>query len=112
MAVAVKRPRSALSYAILTRCLQACSGVTIDLPTSDGTALFVPAYVETFDTAPENFAVYKVAILHQLGFYDCGTFTFRLHEWQRLSPHVQLLLPRPQGDTHWVSAFEQFFCVL
>jgi hypothetical protein len=80
-----------------------------DLPTSDGTALFVPAYVATFDTAPENFAVYKVAILHQLGFYDCGTFTFRLHEWQRLAPHVQPLLPRPQSDTHRVSAFEQFF---
>ncbi len=80
-----------------------------DLPTSDGTALFVPAYVDTFDTAPENFAVYKVAILHQLGFYDCGTFTFRLDAWQRRAPHVQQLLPQPQSDSNRVSAFEQFF---
>ncbi len=80
-----------------------------DLPTSDGTALFVPGYVDTFDTAPENLAVYKVAILHQLGFYDCGTFTFRLDEWQRRTPHVQPLLPRPQSDVNRVSAFEQFF---
>ncbi len=80
-----------------------------DLPTSDGTALFVPGYVDTFDTAPENFAVYKVAILHQLGFYDCGTFTFRLGDWQRRAPHVQPLLPRSQIDSNRVSAFEQFF---
>jgi len=80
-----------------------------DLPSSDGTALFVPGYVDTFDTAPENFAVYKVAILHQLGFYDCGTFTFRLGDWQRHAPHVQPLLPRPQIDSNRASAFEQFF---
>ncbi len=80
-----------------------------DLPTSDGTALFVPAYVDTFDTAPENLAVYKVAILHQLGFYDCGTFTFQLETWRRLAPQVQPLLPQPPDDPNAVSAFEQFF---
>lgn len=80
-----------------------------DLPTSDGTALFVPGYVDTFDTAPENFAVYKVAILHQLGFYDCGTFTFQLDTWQRRAPQVQSLLPQPQRHSNRVSAFEQFF---
>lgn len=80
-----------------------------DLPTSDGTALFVPAYVDTFDTAPENFAVYKVAILHQLGFYDCGTFLFRFDAWQRRAPQVQPLLPRPPSSPNPVRAFEQFF---
>ncbi len=80
-----------------------------DLPTSDGTALFVPGYVDTFDTAAENFAVYKVAILHQLGFYDCGTFTFRLDTWQHRAPQVQSLLPESQDNSHRVSAFKQFF---
>ena len=80
-----------------------------DLPASDGATLFVPTYVDTFDTAAENFAVYKVAILHQLGFYDCGTFAFRFSEWRRGAPHAHALLPRPPIETPRASAFEQFF---
>jgi len=53
------------------------------LPTSDGRVLFVPAQVETFPEARDNFAVYKVAILHQLGFYEYETFSFRIDECQR-----------------------------
>ncbi|MGE3540605.1 MAG: nitric oxide reductase activation protein NorD, partial [Candidatus Tectimicrobiota bacterium] len=51
-----------------------------DLPTSDGTAIFVPEQVSDFDTEPDNFAAYKVAILHQAGYYECGTLTFSLAE--------------------------------
>jgi hypothetical protein len=39
--------------------------------------------VETFPEARDNFAVYKVAILHQLGFYEYETFSFRVDECQR-----------------------------
>src|SRR5262249_46752651 len=37
------------------------------LPTSDGTAIFVPEHVSDFATERDNFAAYKVAILHQVG---------------------------------------------
>src|SRR5262249_1407020 len=45
-----------------------------DLPTSDGTTIFVPEHVSDFAIERDNFAAYKVAILHQVGFYECGTF--------------------------------------
>ena len=47
-----------------------------DLPTSDGAAIFVPEHVSDFATERDNFAAYKVAILHQVGFYECGTWQF------------------------------------
>ena len=49
-----------------------------DLPTSSARCVFLPATVEDFATARENFAIYKLAILHQLGFWDCGTYSFSL----------------------------------
>jgi nitric oxide reductase activation protein len=51
-----------------------------DLPTSSARCVFLPATVEDFATTRENFAVYKIAILHQLGFWECGTYSFALDE--------------------------------
>ena len=81
------------------------------LPTTDGTAIFVPEQVDDFATAPENFAVYKVAILHQAGFYECGTFAFTLQECQRqvadFLPHLAALGGAPLTASG--AAFEDFF---
>jgi hypothetical protein len=81
------------------------------LPTTDGTAIFVPEQVDDFATAPENFAVYKVAILHQAGFYECGTFAFTLQECRRQVPHLPQRLAALGGRLHTASAvaFEDFF---
>ena len=77
---------------------------TAGLPTSDGTAIYVPPRVDDFEDSDENFGAYKVAILHQAGFYECGTFNFDLEECRRRLPG----LPDPQ-DGDGESPFEGFF---
>ena len=74
------------------------------LPTSDGTAIYLPARVDDFDNADENFGAYKVAILHQAGFYESGTFTFELGECRRRIPGLP---DRQDGEEG--SSFEGFF---
>src|SRR5262249_24272876 len=83
-----------------------------DLPTSDGTAIFVPEQVSDFATARENFAAYKVAILHQVGFYECGTFQFDLRTCAEYVPGARPYLnaldlqPGPaEAFVHFFSAF-------
>ena len=57
-----------------------------DLPTSTASCVFLPSEVGGFSNAKDNFTVYKIAILHQLGFWDCGTFDFELAAWSRMHP--------------------------
>jgi len=82
-----------------------------ELPTSDGVAIFVPPQVDDFPEAHDNFAVYKVAILHHLGLYEAGTFTFSLAECMRRMPHLKRLLDLeetlPPREAH--TAFARFF---
>jgi hypothetical protein len=81
------------------------------LPTTDGATIFVPEQVDDFATAGENLAVYKVAILHQVGFYECGTFRFSIEALQRHTPNVEKLLASfgGQKQPETVSAFIHFF---
>ena len=74
------------------------------LPTSDGAAIYVPPRVDDFDDTAENFGAYKVAILHQAGFYESGTFTFDLDECRHRLPG----LPDTHGGDGG-SSFEGFF---
>jgi len=46
--------------------------------TTDGAAIYLPESVGIFATRRLNLGVYRVAILHQLGFYENGTFAFSL----------------------------------
>src|SRR5215471_873459 len=83
-----------------------------NLPTSDGSAIFVPEQVGDFATARENFAAYKVAILHQVGFYECGTFQFDLRVCAErvpgVRPYLKALAPQPgpaEAFGHFFAAF-------
>ena len=75
-----------------------------DLPTSDGTSICLPPRVDDFDSAAHNFGAYKVAILHQAGFYEGGTFAFDLDECRRRLP---ALPAAPNGAR--LSSFQGFF---
>ncbi len=44
--------------------------------TMDGAAVYLPNAVALFDSTRHNLGVYKIAVLHQLGFFECGTFDF------------------------------------
>jgi nitric oxide reductase activation protein len=80
-----------------------------ELPTSDGTTIFVPEQVSDFATERENFAVYKVAIVHQVGFYECGTFTFTLAACVQRLPGLQARLQALAPAATPTDAFSAFF---
>ena len=60
--------------------------------------------VDDFDSAAHNFGAYKVAILHQAGFYEGGTFAFDLDECRRRLPALPAV---PNGAR--LSSFQGFF---
>jgi nitric oxide reductase NorD protein len=81
------------------------------LPTTNGRTIFVPEQVDALASEHDNFAVYKVAILHQVGFYEDGTYTFSMPELRRRVPGIDQRLATlggsPQHDV--ATAFERFF---
>ena len=80
-----------------------------DLPTSDGTAIFVPEHVNDFATEHDNFAAYKVAILHQVGFYECGTFQFDVTACAQRVPGLRPYLSTLDNPPGPAEAFAHFF---
>ena len=47
------------------------------LASTDGAVIVLPAVAADYASRQQNFGFYKVALLHQLGFYEFGTFNFR-----------------------------------
>lgn len=45
-----------------------------ELPVADGLSILLPGSVSMFPTREENFCFYKIALLHQLGYFEFGTF--------------------------------------
>ena len=65
--------------------------------TTDGQAIYLPESVDQFDLARHNLGVYRVSILHQLGYFEFGTFDFSFGEAvRRLSD-----LPEPPANPRW-----------
>ena len=48
--------------------------------TTDGGAIYLPEFVDGFDSSRHNFGAYRIAVLHQLGFFENGTFLFSFEE--------------------------------
>jgi nitric oxide reductase activation protein len=57
-----------------------------ETPTSDGRTLFLPDEVEEFANPRQNLGFYKVAVMHQLGFFEFETWAFDLDEARRRVP--------------------------
>lgn len=47
-----------------------------DLPATDGLSIYLPEVISTYPTQEENFQLFKMSLLHQLGYYEFGTFEF------------------------------------
>ena len=57
-------------------------------PTTDGRTLFLPDAVEEFAESRLNLGFYKVAVMHQLGFFEFETWAFELAEARRRVPDL------------------------
>ncbi len=63
--------------------------------TTDGTAVYLPPSVALFDSLRHNLGVYRIAVLHQLGFHENGTFEFSFDELRRRQPDLPMDEMRP-----------------
>ena len=70
-----------------------------DVATTDGGAIFLPATIDRFDAAAENFAFLKVMLTQQTGHLEFGSFEFEYH---RPSTRFEDLRPklRPVPEYH------------
>jgi len=59
------------------------------VPTSDGRTLFLPETVEEFAEPRQNLGFYKVAVMHQLGFFEFETWAFDFDQARRRLPALE-----------------------
>ncbi len=69
-----------------------------DRPTTDGTTIFVPASMDRYNSKEENFSWYKVAVTHQAGHIEFGTFNFSFEKEASLFHNQRPQLPSADGD--------------
>ena len=63
--------------------------------TTDGTAIYLPEAVDSFDSYRHNLGAYRIAVLHQLGFFENGTFEFSIEQARARIPELPEDRPRP-----------------
>ena len=73
--------------------------------TTDGNVIYLPAAVANFNDTRHNFGVYRIAILHQLGFFENGTFAFSMNKARERIPG----LPQEKGDAGDKKGLARFF---
>lgn len=79
-----------------------------DAISTDGDSIFLPPRVEGFGDARANFALYRMAVLHQLGYYQSGTFGFELEAMRARDP---TLPPPPRSLFRDASHLERLFAM-
>ncbi len=81
-----------------------------DKPTTDGTTIFVPSFMDRYDYEDENFTWYKVAVTHQAGHIEFGTFDFSFEKEAGLFANRRQQPPSTDGDgrTDMVRFFSLF----
>lgn len=65
--------------------------VTESMPTTEGSSIYLPPYVSTFEDQEANFQVYKVFTTHQTGRMEFGSFDY---EWDLPGTYVAATGPR------------------
>ena len=60
--------------------------VETELPSTEGTSIFLPPHVEEFSDKDQNFGVYKVFCTHQAGHLEFGTFDFQFEREGSIFP--------------------------
>ncbi len=75
----------------------------------DHAALYLPQRIAAFDNTRHNLGAYRIAVLHQLGFFECGTYGFRLAAARRQVP--SLPEEKPSFEMSRQPDLERFFAL-
>src|SRR3989304_10541221 len=68
--------------------------VETESPSTEGTSIFLPPWVEEFRDKGENFSIYKVTSTHQAGHLEFDTFGFTFEREGRIFPNLRRKLER------------------
>ncbi|MCX6020685.1 MAG: hypothetical protein NTZ05_02940, partial [Chloroflexi bacterium] len=80
-------------------------------PTTEGTNIFLPPFIQEYDSQPENFTCLKVYATHQVGYLEWGTFGFEFDRpamvFNTLRSEVETMIGGIKGSP--VTGMERFF---
>jgi nitric oxide reductase NorD protein len=72
--------------------------VETESPSTEGTAIFLPPWIEEFSGKRDNFSVYKVYSTHQAGHLEFGTFGFTFEREGRIFSNQRRGLEKESGE--------------
>jgi nitric oxide reductase NorD protein len=84
-------------------------------PSTEGTTVYLPEYIEQFDDKAQNFAIFKVYATHQTAHIEFGSFTFSFRADGRVLSRRREDYEAARRDdgavtkTRWVTDMERFF---
>ena len=88
--------------------------VTESTATTEGTAIYLPPFVSTFEDRDENFLVYKIFATHQSGRIEFGSFDFAFgvdgaHTTASVAAREQQARASADGDPTPTTPMERYF---
>ena len=84
-------------------------------PSTEGTAVYLPEFIEQYDDKNDNFAIFKVYATHQTAHIEFGSFNFSFRAEGHVLPRRREAYEdqrREEGavtKTRWVADMERFF---
>ena len=72
--------------------------VETESPSTEGSAIYLPPWVEEFRQKEENFSIYKVYSTHQAGHLEFDTFGFTFEREGRIFPNLRRELERERAE--------------
>ena len=83
--------------------------------TTEGTSVYLPAFIEQHDNKPDNFSIFKVYATHQTAHLEFGSFVFAFHGEGAVLPRKREELEQRRRDDgllekqSWLTDMERFF---
>lgn len=80
---------------------------SLEMPSTEGTAVFLPPIVDRYDVKGDNFSWYKVMITHQAGHLEFGSFDFCFDKEANFFPNLRFELV--ERSENGITDLERFF---
>lgn len=80
---------------------------SVERPSTEGSGVFLPPFIDKYDTKGENFTWYKVMVTHQAGHLEFGSFDFSFEKEATLFPNLRFELGEQSGNS--ITDLERFF---
>lgn len=80
---------------------------SLEKPSTEGTGVYLPPFIERYDSKGQNFTWYKVMVTHQAGHLEFGSFDFSFDREAKLFPNWRFELGGQARSS--ITDLERFF---